>query len=198
MKKQPRTYRQETRAEKTEATGEEIVNAMVEEVRSVRRLSDITLEDIAAKSGVTVRTILRRFGSRDGLLEAAFEKLRVEIEGQRPETQPGNTDAAIRVLLAQYELMGDLNIRALEQEDQIPLLHELLNQGRAMHRKWVEHVFTPDIRDKDLLSMEDTFRALYAATDVYLWKLLRRDMKFGKKDTAAIIRRLVYGVLQEA
>ncbi len=95
MKKQPRSYRQEARAEKTETTAQDIVQAMVDQVRSVRRLSDITLEDIAAKSGVTVRTILRRFGSRDGLLEAAFEKLRVEIEGQRPETKPGDTHAGL-------------------------------------------------------------------------------------------------------
>ena len=198
MKKQGRTYRQEARADKTEATAQDIVQAMVDEVRSVRRLSDITLEDIAAKSGVTVRTILRRYGSRDGLLEAAFEKLRGEIEGQRPETRPGDIYAAMRVLLAQYELMGDLNIRALEQEDQIPLLHELLDHGRAMHRKWVEHVFTPEIQDTDPLAMEGTFRALYAASDVYLWKLLRRDLKFGKKETAVIMRRLVNGVVREA
>jgi AcrR family transcriptional regulator len=197
MKKQVRVYRQEARAEKTEATADEIVKAMVKEIRSVRRLSEITLEEVAAKSGVTVRTILRRFGSRDGLLEAAFESLRVEIEGQRPETRPGDMHAGLRALLAQYEAMGDLNIRALEQEDQIPLLHELLNHGRAMHRQWIEHVFGPEIEDSGPQDRERKITALYAATDVYLWKLLRRDLKLGKKETAIIFERMAVALVNE-
>jgi len=36
---------------------------------------------------------------------------------------------------------------------------------------------------------------LYAATDVYLWKLLRRDLNFDRRRTEQAFRRLVRGVL---
>ena len=42
---------------------------------------------------------------------------------------------------------------------------------------------------------EARLTALYAATDVYLWKLLRRDLKHDRSDTEQAFRQLVHGVL---
>jgi len=195
MKKQTRAYKQDARAQQTEANAQEIVQATVERIRAVRRVSEITLDEVAAKSGMTVRTILRRFGSRDGLLEAAFQALHTEVEGFRPPTPPGDVDAALRVMLTQYEHMGDMNIRALEEEDQIPLLHELLNMGRKSHREWIATAFGPQLAGLSGPDKERTITSLYAATDVYLWKLMRRDLGLGKRETADTFRRLVSGVL---
>ncbi len=78
-----RAYRQETRAQQSEATAREIITATIRLVRSLRRVSEVTLEDIARESGLTARTILRRFGSRDGVLEAAFVQLGHEVKAAR-------------------------------------------------------------------------------------------------------------------
>jgi hypothetical protein len=91
--------------------------------------------------------------------------------------------------------MGDLNIRGLEQEDQPPLLHKLLEGARAHHSQWLEEIFGPHIEDPDPVARERTIASLYAATDVYLWKLLRRDLRLDRSQTAETFRRLVSGVI---
>jgi AcrR family transcriptional regulator len=192
----PRAYRQDARAQQTEANAQGIVEATVALVRSVRRVSEITLDDVAERCGLTVRTILRKFGSRDGVLEAAFARLSEEIEGQRLEAPAGDLNTALDSLLAQYEVMGDLNIRALEEEDQLPQLHEMLNFGRASHRAWLGRIFGPHLKAPTPEERESTITALYAATDIYLWKLLRRDLGLDRDQTAATFRRLVAGVMK--
>ena len=99
----PRAYRQQLRAQQADANTERIVKAGVTLIKTSRRLADITLDDVARASGVTVRTILRRFGSRDGVLEAALQPLQSEVKSLRVETPPGDVDAAIASLLDQYE-----------------------------------------------------------------------------------------------
>lgn len=164
--------------------------------RSVRRVSAVTLEDIAREAGLTVRTILRRFGSRDGVLESAFVQLRQDIDAARPATPPGGIEAALSALLEHYEAIGDLNIRALEEEDQLPSLQALLEIARGVHRGWLRHIFGPHLAVLSPAEREQRITALYAATDVYLWKLLRRDLQLSRKETAATFLRLVHGVLE--
>jgi AcrR family transcriptional regulator len=191
----PRPYRQQLRAQQTDANTERIVNAAVTLIKTSRRLADITLDDMARVSGVTVRTILRRFGSRDGVLEAALLPLQNEVKGLRVETPPGDMEAAIASLLDQYEQIGDFNIRALEAEDLLPLAHRGLELGRQSHRQWLEFAFAPQLDGLRGQEREARLIALYAATDIYLWKLLRRDLKRSREETHDTLCRLVRGVL---
>lgn len=190
-----REYRQDIRAQQTQANTDRIVQTAVALVKKTRRTADITLDDMSRDSGVTVRTILRRFGSRDGLLEAAFGEIKKEFKGYRTPTPPGDIDAAVRALVEQYERIGDLNIRALEQEHQLPLLHRTLAEARRSHREWLEYIFGPQIEPLTPRRREARLTALYAATDVYLWKLLRRDLKLERRETEETFLQLVHGVL---
>jgi AcrR family transcriptional regulator len=190
-----RTYRQDLRAQQTQATADRIVRTAVALVKKTRRTADITLDDLSRESGVTVRTLLRRFGSRDGVLEAAFAEIKREFEGYRAPTPPGDVDKAVKSLLDQYERIGDLNVRALEQEHQLPLVHRALTEARALHREWLEHTFAPQLDGSATREREARVTALYAATDVYLWKLLRRDLKLDRRETEAAFLRLVHGAL---
>jgi len=190
-----RPYRQDARAQQTQANTDRIVRTAIALVKKTRRTADITLDDVSRDSGVTVRTILRRFASRDGVLEAAFAELKKEIQGYRVPTPPGDVAAAVRSLLDQYERIGDLNIRALEQEHQLPLLHRALTGARGAHREWLEHIFRPQLELLPPRQRDPRITALYAATDIYLWKLLRRDLKLERPETEAAFLRLVQGVL---
>jgi AcrR family transcriptional regulator len=190
-----RVYRQELRARQMQANTERIVQAAVTLIKTARSAATITLEDVASESQLTVRTILRRFGSRDGILEAAFAQLNVEFASYRRPTPPGAIDEAVKTLVHQYELMGDLNIRALEEEDTLPLLHRVLTDARRYHRDWLRGVFGPRLTGLTAHEREGRITALYAATDVYLWKLLRRDLNLDRDQTEATFKRLVHGVL---
>src|SRR3954470_10428651 len=86
----PRAYRQALRAQQADANAERIVAACAGLITSVRRIADITLDDVARKSGVTVRTVLRRFGSRDGAFEAAFARIESDLKRLRVPTPPGD------------------------------------------------------------------------------------------------------------
>ncbi len=143
----PRTYRQDARARQTRDNTERIAQTAARLIKTTPRPADITLDDVSRESGLTVRTILRRFGSRDGVLEAAFAQIKTEFEGLRAPTPPGDVDAAVASLINQYERIGDINMRALEQEDQLPLLHRALTEARRVHRAWLERVFAPNLID---------------------------------------------------
>jgi len=191
----PRRYRQKVRARQTLENGDRIIDSAVRLIKTTRRTADITLDDVSRESGLAVRTILRRFGSRDGVLEAAFAQIKTEFEGLRAPTPAGDLDRALTSLLNQYERIGDLNLRALAQEDQLPLLHRALTDARRIHRAWLEEVFAPDLIGLPRGEREARCIALYAATDVYLWKLLRRDLNLDRRRTEEAFRRLVRGVL---
>lgn len=190
-----RQYVQGARAEQTEANTQRIITAAIAVLHAARRLEEITLEDIARKSGVTVRTLLRRFGSRDGMLEAAFQVLSKKIERDRPPTPPGDVEAAISSLVQQYEENGDLNIKGLEQEHELPLLRRMMEYGRSRHRAWLAETFAPQLGHlKDDLRQQ-RITELYGATDVYLWKVFRRDMRLSVAATVEAFRHLVLGLL---
>jgi AcrR family transcriptional regulator len=193
-----RAYRQELRARQADANTDRILIACAGLIKSVRRIAEITLDDIARESGVTVRTVLRRFGSRDGAFEAAFARISAEIKAMRLPTPPGDIDAALTSLIDQYEQMGDLNIRALEAEDQLPLVHHGLEFGRQQHREWLAAIFTPLLANLPPRQRARRLVALYAATDIYLWKLLRRDLKCDRDDTQDAIACMVRGVVADA
>src|SRR5215470_5868907 len=112
-RRRPRPYQQAARAEQTAAHRGRIVQVAVSLVHAARHISEITLEEVARRSGVTVRTILRHFGSRDGMLEAAFAQISQKMRNDRPPSTPGDVDAALAALLKHYELDGDPNIKAL-------------------------------------------------------------------------------------
>jgi AcrR family transcriptional regulator len=195
MKAAPRAYQQSVRAEQTTANGERMLDAAVALLQSTPRVRDVTLDAVAVRAGVTVRTILRRFGSRDGLLDAAFHRMARSIAADRPLPGPGEIDAAVESLVSQYERVGDFVLKMLEQEHELPVLGALVAYGRSQHRMWLERVFAPQLSSLDPGDRKQRVVELYAATDVYLWKLFRHDFHFTRKQTAKTFRNLVTAVL---
>jgi len=60
-----------------------ILNAGWEVLFEDKAIADITLADIAAGSGVTMQTVLRRFGDKDAVFAAMFDKLATDAVGRR-------------------------------------------------------------------------------------------------------------------
>src|SRR5262249_48959992 len=106
---------------------------------------DITLEAIATRAGVTLQTVLRRFGSKDEVFAAAAREQSAQVARSREPERPGDVRAAIGLLIDSYEEMGDLNWRLLRFESQHPVAHEVLVTARAGHRAWVERTFAAQL-----------------------------------------------------
>ena len=84
-----RPYRMKERAESTAATRGAIIEAALA-LGDVR----VPLAEVAARAGVTPRTILRHFGDRNGLFVAVLESARERIAEQRFAVEAGDVDAA--------------------------------------------------------------------------------------------------------
>src|SRR6516165_6444535 len=70
-----RTYRLGVRAEATAETARSILRATIE-LYAERFYDQVSLEDIAERAGITVQTLIRRFGSKEELISAAAEASR--------------------------------------------------------------------------------------------------------------------------
>ncbi|HEU0302239.1 MAG TPA: helix-turn-helix domain-containing protein, partial [Longimicrobium sp.] len=101
----PRGYRMAARAEAAARTARDILAATVALWRE-RPIDEITLADIAARAGVSARTVIRRFGSREGVISACIEADAAGIQAERGQAFPGSVDEALDVLLAHYERDG--------------------------------------------------------------------------------------------
>lgn len=186
----PRPYRMRARAEAAEGTRRRILHAAIT-LYAERWLDQFSLEEVAARAGVTVQTVLRRFGSKEGLIAAAGEDLRRQVERQRGAAPVGDVAGAVRNLVDHYEEVGDIVLRALAQEGMYASIRALTERGRTLHREWVDRTFGPFI---DAVPAQDRgrFRAqLVALTDVYVWKLLRRDLDLDREQAERAVWEMI-------
>lgn len=189
MNQPRRAYRMQARAEASAQTARAILAAAAALWRE-RALDDITLQAIADRAGVTVQTVLRRFGSKDGVIAASIEQDAAGIGAERDQTPVGDVDAAVDGLLRHYERDGDAVLRTLALETRIASAKAIADAGRRTHRAWCARVFAPYLppAPDDARARLDAF---VAATDLSLWKLLRRDLGRSAGDTADVVRTLV-------
>lgn len=188
-----RRYRQNARADAAKATAERILSAFMTRLSS-EWFDAITLESVANDAGVTVQTVVRRFGGKEGLLEAARGKLALEVK-QRRSTTPGDIDKAIDQLIGDYEAIGDFVIRLLAQEDRYPVIRTITNHGRKQHRDWLSEVFSPQLTSAKGALRQRRLDMLVAASDVYIWKLVRIDMKRPVTHYRTMLKSLINGAL---
>jgi AcrR family transcriptional regulator len=183
-----------SRADAVAATKERIARA-AQRLLLAQPYDDVTLAGIAAGAGVSHQTVLNHFESKEGAALAALELLRSEIQDLRRSVRQEDPSHVVEILVQQYEQFGDLNVRWAMSAERLGRLAVLLDQARAGHRAWLEEIFgnllpaAPTVRRR-------TLNALHAATDVYTWKLLRRDLQLSRAETIRTMKALVSGVLE--
>ena len=167
------------------------------DLASLKPLAAITLADVAARAETTVQTVLRQFDSRQGLFHAVTEFARAQVVSER-ETTPGDVPRALQILLDHYEQRGDGVMLLLAQESWDPLAAEITDVGRREHRDWLEKVFGPLLTHRSPVERTERIDLLLIATDVYAWKLLRRDRRLDRAEAESRMLDLVYRILKEA
>ena len=190
-----RGYRMAARAEAAARTGRRVLAAAAALWRE-RPLDEITLAAIAERAGVSARTVIRRFGSREGVIAACIEADAAGIQAERDEVSAGDVEGALSVLLAHYERDGDVVLRTLALEETVAEAKMVAAAGRAAHRAWCARVFAPHLPPREDGAFDFRLDAFVAATDLYAWKLLRRDLGRSMDDTARVLRALVDGLVR--
>jgi AcrR family transcriptional regulator len=169
-----REYRMVRRGAAVAATRERILAATIELGYEELDL-DPTLERIAARAGVSVQTVLRRFGSRAALLDEALAAARADVVAERVPLA-GEHDPLLP-LLAHYRLRGAFSLRMLAREDTDARAAEITARGKQLHRDWVGTAFADRLARHDPARLEALTDLLVVATDVYAWKLLALDRR---------------------
>ena len=138
MDMKSRKYDMATRQQAKTATRDAILQAAVDTFMAERSFA-ITLQAVAARAEVTVKTVLRHFGSREALIDEAWSYGWDDVMAER--TAPlDDVDAALRVLIAHYERRGEMVLTMLADEND-PRARQMTDAGRLAHREWVEEVF---------------------------------------------------------
>jgi AcrR family transcriptional regulator len=182
--KTAKRYNMELRAAAADATHERILVA-AQEASLERWYDEVTLAEVARRAGVSGQTVINHFGGKDQLFAAAHERLGQELVERRYSAEPGDVPGIVDALLDDYEVTGDSVVRLLALEEKVPALRPMIELGRKGHREWVETMFQAPGLVPELI----------VATDVYSWKLLRRDQGLSREETAAAIRHIVQAIL---
>jgi AcrR family transcriptional regulator len=151
-----------------------------------------SLEALARRAGVTKQTALRHFGSKDGLIEAAIRRT---SEIVRPPAPAGDVPGAVRNLIKHYERYGDLVMRLLGEGNWFYPVRKATDHGRHVHQEWVERTFEPQLQSlNDDRTRMRRMAQLVAVCDVYVWKLLRRDMQLDLPEAEVALIELIEGL----
>lgn len=155
---------------------------------------EIVLADVAERAGVSVQTILRHFGSREALFDALRTFAHAQIVAERA-APAGDVPAAVQVIFSHYEARGDTVLRFLGQELWDERVKQVTELGRRTHRDWVQSVFAPQLAACPAAGREALTDVLVVATDVYTWKLLRRDRNLDRQTAERRVRYMIGALL---
>lgn len=188
-----RGYVQNARARAAEETGERIIAAAFARFL-VSWYDDVTLDQIAADANVTVQTVIRRFGSKEGVLRAIAESEAVRVQAERA-TEAGDLGRAVDHLVDHYERIGDVVMHLLRQEQRVAPYAEMTAEGRRVHLTWCRSVFAPWLDGRTGVDRRRREAQLVAICDVYTWHVLRRQQGLSRRQVELAMTEMLNGVL---
>jgi AcrR family transcriptional regulator len=169
----PRTYVMRERARSTEQTRERVLEAMAE-LFAEGPYAQLTLAAVARRAGVSVQTVIRHFGDKEGLFATAAATFGERIRDHRDTALVGDVRQAVETLLNHYEQVGGVALRLLAEEETNPSIAAITAAGRSYHRDWCARVFGPYLPEAQV-ERDRRLAQLVAVCDVYTWKLLCHD-----------------------
>jgi AcrR family transcriptional regulator len=195
-----RPYKQVARAQAKERTRETLLQAATEEIEK-DGWKQASLESVAERAGVTKQTALRHFGSKQGMLEAVLGRTSSIVVKERAEAPVGDIPGAVANLMRHYERYGDVVTRLLPYRDAVirvlgpshrdSLARRAVDRGHELHKDWVLNTFAPQLERVDTQARDRRLAQLVAVCDVYMWKLLRRDLGLSLTDAEAALVELI-------
>jgi len=152
---------------------------------------EVTLREVAAAADVALQTVVNHFGTKEALYGAAVERISDAIEARRYDVKPGDVGGAVAALIDDYDRTGDFTLRSLAEEGRLAVVGPGLARGRRGHQDWVAHIFPGALTGLRGAARQRRLAQLVAVTDVYTWKLLRRDRGLSRDQTVLAVRELV-------
>jgi TetR/AcrR family transcriptional regulator of autoinduction and epiphytic fitness len=176
--------------------------AIVDAVLGLLDAGDLrpSVEDIAARAGVSPRSIFQHFGDRETLLRAVgmrqTERVSQIVE-HLPDTGPFDErlEAFVEQRARVLEFITPVRRSALLNEPFSEGSHVGLQAFRAFKRAEAERVFAPELDARRAAEREEVARALGAVTDWNTWEALRAHQGLSVADARAVMRRMIEALL---
>ena len=185
-----RTYRGTVQAEIAALTEQRIIEAGLA-LFDEQWNDQITLEQLAQRAGVTVQTILRRFGSKENLANVVSQEAFRRATELRIEPPIGDLSTIVHGLIIYYEAGGERMLRGLVQEAHQPHLHAIIDVARASHREWLERAFKIHLEQRDEAARARLLAQLSTLTGVYTWYQLRRESGLSQEETEHALYEMI-------
>ena len=181
------------RAQGIEQTRRQIIEAATT-LFGQRPFDLVSLADVARASDLALATVVRQFETKEQLFAAAVADASQVLEARVDRMPANDPAAAVRQGLDGYERFGDAIVRLLAQEDRLPVVREVTEDGRREHARWVNRAFSGVLTRLDTRRRKVRLAQLMAATDVLFWKVLRRDLGLSRRATEQAITEIVDGL----
>jgi AcrR family transcriptional regulator len=189
-----RPYRMVARAQAAANTSERVM-AAADQLFGRLPYDQVTLQAIADEGAVTVQTVMRRFGSKESLFVKVGEARGRLIRATRDQVRVGDAKGAVRDVLKSYELWGDVIMHQLGQEPRVPEVRRGVEKGRRYHQAWVRRIFEPLLSRLSRGERQLRLAQLVVATDLYSWKILRRDLGLDRLTVERCMAQMVIAIL---
>jgi len=156
----------------------------------------VSLQAVAARAGISVQTVIRRFRSKEQLFAAVSAQISAMHKPVRDEVRAGDIAGAIRVLVDTYEIIGDERLHFMTQEARAEPIRVVVDAGRQFHHSWVERVFGDSLSGLPPDGRKQRLAQLTAVLDLYAWKVLRRDLGLTREEVQRAVEDLVTRLVQ--
>src|SRR5690242_14260314 len=197
MSSATRPYRMHARAAAADQATERILDA-AEQLYWEDVTRPVTLAAVAAEAGVSVHSIIRRFGGQEGLFEACATRAVSRVAAQRHDADPGDLASVVEVLVEHYETFGDRSLQLIASEHRSPSVKAMADQGREFHAEWCERMFARALARRRGSHRDRLLAQLVAICDVYTWLLLRRQRGLSRRETErALVEMLAPLTIEE-
>jgi AcrR family transcriptional regulator len=181
-----REYKQVERAKTQKRTREALIEVASDEFFEGNWLES-SLDSLSRKAGVTRQTLLRHFGSKDGLLMQSLMRGAAQVRDQRWSTPTKDIPGAVDNVLDHYEEWGERSVR-LGAWQRGPTVFALFsNAARQIHYDWVEHAFAQWLELLDDETRAQRRAILIVLCDVQTWWILSNDLGLPREEVHAIL-----------
>ncbi|HEV3319361.1 MAG TPA: TetR/AcrR family transcriptional regulator [Solirubrobacteraceae bacterium] len=192
-----RQYKKVAREQSQQRTRDALLDAADEEFYS-DRWQKTSLQELSRKAGVSKQTLLRHFGSKDGLLIQALMRGAAQIRDQRWSFPAGDVAGAVENLLDHYEAWGERSLRVGAWQHGPAMLAMLSRGARQIHYEWIEYAFAPWLEDLKEPARTRRRAALIALCDVQTWWIMSNDLGLERAEIHATLTDAIERLLAEA
>lgn len=180
-----RPYQQRTRAAAQDDRRARMIQAVFA-IGEAEGFEAVTLQSVADRAEVSLKTLVRHFGTKEELLRACMEVSTAREEGAR-QVPVGDVPAVAAVLAERYELIADRHVRRSHLEFMYPVMAEWLGRVRQSHMGWLGRAFAPWLPG-DGAVRDHRLRQLFWATELRAWWALRHPLGCDRHEAEAVLR----------